>query len=118
MFMVVCYSQMGVGGLRTDRREWLRHPRRGRQGRGERKGPWRGKEPTMERGAISHLEEKRGYGRLVRLGFGGTEIGFTSRELIDCEFAQLHLGNQVDFEVKADLSTGLHARWVRIAPEC
>ena len=72
----------------------------------------------MERGAISHLEAERGYGRLVRLGFGGAEIRFTERELIDCEFAQLHLGNQVDFELKADLSTGLRARWVRVASDC
>jgi hypothetical protein len=55
----------------------------------------------MERGAISRVRLDRGYGRLVRLQFGGAEIGFSAEDLVGCSFDQLRVGYLVDFELSA-----------------
>jgi hypothetical protein len=71
----------------------------------------------MERGAISWVQLDRGYGRLVRLQFGGAEIGFNAEDLVGCSLEQLRVGYPVDFEMAVDLRRGLRARYVRVVEE-
>ncbi len=71
----------------------------------------------MERGAISRVQLDRGYGRLVRLQFGGAEISFNAEDLVGCSFDQLRVGYPVDFELSVDLRRGPRARYVRVVEE-
>jgi len=68
---------------------------------------------ATQRGAITRLQAQGTFGCIVRPWIGAAEITFHARDLDDASFAQLRVGQPVEFDV-VSTPTGLRAVRVRV----